>query len=65
LSTEAAADAFKGFLDGAVPVCAPAAAAIRTIHVKTRFQSISILKLNFIKLKSLCPFLAAVQQKLL
>jgi hypothetical protein len=61
-STEAAADAFKGFFDGAVPVCAPAGAALRTIDDKIGFQSLGILKLNFVKLKSLCPFLTAVQQ---
>jgi hypothetical protein len=62
-TTEAAAEAYRGFLVGALlPVCAPAVAATRTIHVKTCFQSIGILKLNFIKLESLCPFLITVQQ---
>jgi hypothetical protein len=62
--TEAAAEADKGFFVGALPVCAPAVAAIRTMHVKLRFQSIGTLELNFIKLESLCPFAKAVQQKL-
>ncbi|HZD09579.1 MAG TPA: hypothetical protein VE176_15085, partial [Candidatus Limnocylindrales bacterium] len=51
-----------GFFVGALPVCAPAATTIRTVHDKTRFQSIGTLKLNFIKLESLCPFLKGVQQ---
>jgi hypothetical protein len=63
-STEAAAEALKGFFVGALLVCAPAVITIRTIHGKTRFQSIDTLKLNFIKLESLCPFPKAVQQKL-
>jgi hypothetical protein len=60
--TEAAADGDKGFFVGALPVCAPAASAIRTILDKTRFKCIGTLKLNFIKLESLCPFPDAVQQ---
>jgi hypothetical protein len=39
-STEAAADGFKGFLVGALPVCAPAVTAIRKMHVRVRFQNI-------------------------
>jgi hypothetical protein len=62
--TESWADFFNGCFDGALPVWATAVAAVRTTHVKICFQSIGTLKLNFIKLESLCPFAKAVQQKL-
>jgi hypothetical protein len=45
-------------------VCAAAVAATSTTDVKIRFQNIGTLRLNFIKLESLCPFRKAVQQKL-
>jgi hypothetical protein len=64
-STDAAADGVKGFFVGALPVCPAAVIPIRRMHGKTRFQSIGTLRLNFIKLESLCPFAKAVQQKLL